>query len=55
MDVNHLKDVLVEQKHTSKWLAELLGVNPSTVSKVVYKHFITSIGNINSNSAALKC
>ncbi len=33
MDVNRLKLVLVEQKRTSKWLAEQLGVNPSTVSK----------------------
>lgn len=33
MDVNSLKIVLVEQKQTSKWLAEQLGVNPSTVSK----------------------
>jgi transcriptional regulator with XRE-family HTH domain len=32
-DVNHLKIVLVEQKKTSKWLSEALGVNPSTVSK----------------------
>ena len=32
-DINRLKLVLVEQKRTSKWLAELLGVNPSTVSK----------------------
>ena len=32
-DINRLKMVLVEQKRTSKWLAEQLGVNPSTVSK----------------------
>ena len=32
-DINRLKLVLVEQKSTSKWLAEQLGVNPSTVSK----------------------
>ena len=32
-DVNRIKLVLVEKKHTSKWLAEQLGVNPSTVSK----------------------
>ena len=32
-DVNRLKIVLVEQKRTSKWLSEELGVNPSTVSK----------------------
>ena len=33
-DINRLKLVLVEQKRTSKWLAEQLGVNPSTVSKL---------------------
>ena len=32
-DVNRLKLVLVEQKKTSKWLSEELGVNSSTVSK----------------------
>lgn len=32
-DINRLKLVLVEQKRTSKWLAEQLGVNPLTVSK----------------------
>ena len=32
-DINRLKLVLVEQKRTSKWLAEQLGVNPSTVAK----------------------
>ena len=33
MDINRLKLVLVETKKTSKWLAEELNVNPSTVSK----------------------
>lgn len=32
-DINRLKLVLVEQKKTSKWLSEELGVNPSTVPK----------------------
>ena len=32
-DVNRIKLVLVEKKRTSKWLSELMGVNPSTVSK----------------------
>jgi transcriptional regulator with XRE-family HTH domain len=32
-DVNRIKVVLVEKKRTSKWLAEQLSVNPSTVSK----------------------
>ncbi len=31
-DVNHLKLVLVEQKNTSKWLSEKLGVSPSIIS-----------------------
>ena len=31
--VNRIKMVLFEKKHTSKWLSEQLGVNPSTVSK----------------------
>ena len=31
--VNRIKIVLFEKKHTSKWLSEQLGVNPSTVSK----------------------
>lgn len=32
-DINRLKLVLVEKKKTSKWLAEQLGANASTVSK----------------------
>lgn len=32
-DMNRLKLILVEKKNTSKWLADELGVNPSTVSK----------------------
>lgn len=32
-DLNRLKVVLVEKKKTSKWIAEELGKNPSTVSK----------------------
>ena len=32
-DMNRLKLILVEKKKTSKWLADELGVNPSTVSK----------------------
>ena len=31
--INRIKVVLVEKKRTNKWLAEQLGVNPSTVSK----------------------
>ena len=32
-DINRLKLVLVEKKRTSKWLAEELGVDKTTVSK----------------------
>ena len=32
-DIKRLKVVLVEQKKTSKWLAETLGKDPATVSK----------------------
>lgn len=32
-DLNRLKVVLVEKKHTSKWLAEELGKNVATISK----------------------
>ena len=32
-DINRIKVVLVEKKRTNKWLAEQMGVNPSTVSK----------------------
>ena len=32
-DLNRIKVVLVEKKRTNKWLAEQMGVKPSTVSK----------------------
>lgn len=32
-DINRIKVALVEKKRTNKWLAEQLGINPSTVSK----------------------
>ena len=32
-DINRLKIVKEEKKRTSKWLSELLKINPSTVSK----------------------
>ena len=32
-DINRIKVALVEKKRTNKWLAEQLGVNPSTVAK----------------------
>ena len=32
-DINRINVVLVEHKRTNKWLAEQLGINPTTVSK----------------------
>lgn len=32
-DINRIKVVLVEKKRTSKWLSELLGKDPATISK----------------------
>ena len=32
-DINRIKVVLVEKKRTNKWLAEQMGVKPSSVSK----------------------
>lgn len=32
-DINRIKTVLCEHRRTSKWLAEQLQVNPTTVSK----------------------
>lgn len=32
-DINRIKVMLVEKKRTNKWLAEQMGVKPSTVSK----------------------
>ena len=34
-DINRLKVVLAEKKHTNKWLAEQVGKDPATVSKWV--------------------
>ena len=33
-DINRLKVVIAEKKRTNKWLAQQLGKNSSTVSKV---------------------
>ena len=32
-DINRIKMVLFEKKRTARWLAEQMGVSPSTVSK----------------------
>lgn len=37
-DINRLKVVLVEQKRTSKWLAEQLGKDVATVSRWCNNH-----------------
>ena len=48
-ELNRLKVVLVEQKKTGKWLADLLGKDPSTVSKWCFKkmqHSLEMLVNI---------
>ena len=45
-DINRLKVVLVEKKRTSKWLAEQLGVNPTTVSKWCTNSSQPDLGNL---------
>lgn len=32
-DINRIKVMLVEKKHTARWLSEQLGKDPATVSK----------------------
>lgn len=45
-DINRIKVVLVEKKRTSKWLAEQLGVNPTTVSKWCTNSSQPDLGNL---------
>lgn len=45
-DLNRLKVVLAEKKRTNKWLAETLGVNPTTVSKWCTNSSQPDIGNL---------
>ena len=49
-DVNRIKLVLVEKKRTSKWLAEQLGVNPSSVNPSTVSKWCT-----NSSQPDLAC
>ena len=42
-DINRLKVVLAEKKRTNKWLAEQMGVNPTTVSKWLNKDELESV------------
>lgn len=45
-DINRIKVVLVEKKRTNKWLAEQLGVNPTTVSKWCTNLSQPDLGNL---------
>lgn len=45
-DINRIKIVLFEKKRTSKWLAEQMGVNPSTVSKWCTNSSQPDLGNL---------
>ena len=44
--INRIKVVLVEKKRTNKWLAEQLGVNPTTVSKWCTNSSQPDLGNL---------
>ena len=45
-DINRIKVVLAEKKRTNKWLAEQMGVNPTTVSKWCTNSSHPDIGNL---------
>ena len=45
-DINRIKVVLIEKKRTNKWLAEQLGVNPTTVSKWCTNSSQPDLGNL---------
>ena len=45
-DINRIKIVLFEKKRTGAWLAEQLGVNPSTVSKWCTNSSQPDLGNL---------
>lgn len=45
-NINRIKVVLVEKKRTNKWLAEQLGVNPTTVSKWCTNSSQPELGNL---------
>lgn len=45
-DINRIKAVLCETKHTSKWLAEQLGKDPATVSKWCTNTCQPDLGNL---------
>lgn len=45
-NIDRIKVVLVEKKRTNKWLAEQLGVNPTTVSKWCTNSSQPDLGNL---------
>ena len=52
--INRIKIVLIEQRHTGKWLAEQLGVNAATVSKWCTNSSQPSLDMLSKIAAALK-
>ena len=45
-EINRIKLVLFEKKRTNKWLAEQMGVNPTTVSKWCTNSSQPDLGNL---------
>lgn len=45
-DINRIKLALVEKKRTARWLAQQMGVNPSTVSKWCTNSSQPDLGNL---------
>ena len=45
-DINRIKVVLAVKKRTNKWLAEQMGVNPTTVSKWCTNSSQPDLGNL---------
>ena len=45
-DINRIKLALVEKKRTARWLAQQIGVNPSTVSKWCINSSQPDLGNL---------
>lgn len=45
-DINRIKLALVEKKRTARWLAQQIGVNPSTVSKWCTNSSQLDLGNL---------
>lgn len=45
-DINRIKAVLAEKKHTNKWLAEQMSLNPTTVAKWCTNSSQPDLGNL---------